>query len=652
MLVVSLVLAYAIRYAFSIPRGEYDNIIGILPWVIAVKLTAFILMGVYHGMWRYTSIPDAWRLVKAAVLALLIIMAGMAVVNRFEGYPRSVFLADCIFTMFFCGGIRLGIRMLYSVRQHLPSWKAETDPTPPHQTRLIIIGAGDAADKIIREASGNPASTLKIVCCLDDDGSKHHRTMLDVPVRGPVSHLKRFAEHFDASEVVIAMPSVTGDRMREIVSICETSGLPFRTLPSLSSLIDGEVTINDLRPVDFEDLLGRPPVKLNLEAIGHYLQGKTVAITGAGGSIGSELCRQILRFKPKAMVLIDGSEYNLYRIEMELRTEGKLLNIFPAMGRVQDRNLMGRIFEHSRPQVVFHAAACKHVPMVEMNPWEAVFNNIVGSQVIMDMADKYGVERCVFVSTDKAVRPTNVMGASKRVIERLLQSRPVSKTVFLAVRFGNVVGSSGSAIPLFQSQIKAGGPVTVTDPEMTRYFMTIPEASQLVLQAGALGEGGEIFILEMGTPIKIADMARDLIRLSGKEPDRDIKIVYTGLRPGEKLYEELITHGEGIAPTQHKSIMVLRRDETGTVAHRGQLLTDLAELTADAHSFDAVRIKATLARIVPEYTPSDSACVLLAAARLSNPATIVLSHDQFDKISHAPAQGFGSMCVAPDPLVA
>ena len=615
---VSIFMAYAARFTCAIPHDEYHNILVILPWLILVKVATFFFMGVYRGMWRYTSMPDAVRLLKATLLATLIVMAGLTFLIRFAGYPRSVFLADSIFTLFFCGGIRAGIRMLFSIRQQIPGWKIESDDTPTHLTNLIIIGAGDAADKIIREVQGNLNSPYRIVCCLDDDATKHHRSLLGIPVHGPVAHLKRFAEAFQASETLIAMPSVAGDRMREIVSLCEKSGLPFRTLPSLTSLIDGQVTINDLRPVNFEDLLGRPPVKLDIEGIGHYLTGKTVAVTGAGGSIGSELCRQIIRFKPAALILIEGSEFNLYRMEMELRTERKFPHVFPAMGRVQDRPLMDRIFDHYRPQVVFHAAACKHVPMVELNPWEAVFNNVLGSQTIMDTAEKYGVERCVFISTDKAVRPTNVMGASKRMVEVLLQSRPASKTRFMAVRFGNVVGSSGSAIPLFQSQIKAGGPVTVTDPEMTRYFMTIPEASQLVLQAGSLGEGGEIFILEMGTPVRIADMARDLIRLSGKEPDRDIKIVYTGLRPGEKLYEELITHGEGIVQTRHEKIMVLRRDVVASAGHRDQILADLAELTADANVHDAARIKATLNRIVPDYTPSDTASVLCIASRFTD----------------------------------
>ncbi len=604
---VSLVLSYTVRYTCEIPHLEFHRIIEILPWVVTVKCLTFVAFGVYRGMWRYTSLPDALNLAKATALASLIIIAGITFFNRFNGYPRSVFIADSIFTLFLCGGIRLAIRLYFSA---LRKRTGKDEDKPRSYIRVVLIGAGDAADKIIREVQGNPWSPYQITCCLDDDASKHHRSMLGIPIRGPISRLRHFAEAFKASEVLIAMPSISGARMREIVEVCKESGHSFRTLPSMSSLIDGQITINDLRPVNFEDLLGRPPAKLDLTGIGHYLTGKTVAVTGAGGSIGSELCRQIIQFKPEALVLIEGSEYNLYNVDSELRTGKKFSSVFPAMGRVQDRPLMERIFARFRPHVVFHAAACKHVPMVEMNPWEAVFNNVVGSQVIMDVAEKYGAERCVFISTDKAVRPTNVMGASKRVVEILLQCRPLGKTRFMAVRFGNVVGSSGSVIPLFQKQIKAGGPVTVTDPEMTRYFMTIPEASQLVLQAGSLGEGGEIFILEMGTPVKIADMARDLIRLSGKEPDGDIKIVYTGLRPGEKLYEELITHGEGVVPTTHEKILVLRRSEQASEEVCRMVTSTLSDLVRATSTHDAKSIKATLNGMVPEYIPSDAASVL------------------------------------------
>jgi FlaA1/EpsC-like NDP-sugar epimerase len=619
MFAASIGLAYGVRFSLAIPPSEHHAILAILPWLIVVKTSTFFLMGAYRGMWRYTSLPDIQRLFEASLVASLALIAGITFVTRFQGYPRSVFVADSIFTFFLCGGLRTAIRLWNSPQARLAGFRLRTEPLPPHRTRLLLIGAGDAADKIIREVQGNPQSPYEIAGCVDDDASKHHRSLLGVPVRGPITHLGEIASRFDANELLIAMPSVTGDRMRAIVEACEKSGYPFKTLPSLTSLIDGRITINDLRPVNFEDLLGRPPTQLDMDGIGHYLTGKIVAVTGAGGSIGSELCRQIVRFNPASLILIEGSEYNLYRMEMELRTERKFEHVHPAMGRVQDRPLMDRIFARYRPQVVFHAAACKHVPMVELNPWEGVFNNVVGSHVVMDMAEQHGAERCVMISTDKAVRPTNVMGASKRMAEILMQSRPQNGTRFMAVRFGNVVGSSGSAIPLFQSQIKAGGPVTVTHPKMTRYFMTIPEACQLVLQAGSLGEGGEIFILEMGTPVKIADMARDLIRLSGKDPDRDIKIEFTGLRPGEKLYEELITHGEGIVNTAHEKIMVLRRN--GQAQHRAEVLAQFEELIRDANLHDAPRIKATLLRLIPEYTPSTTPSTLCGAAPAPAAAT-------------------------------
>lgn len=610
LVALSLLLAYFGRFTFDLPPGEIRRFISILPWVITVKIVVFILMDVYRGIWRYTSLPDAWRLAKASFLATLVIVAGLTVLNRFHAYPRLVFAADCIFTIFLCGSVRAGIRLHYSWRKGHGIAPDREDAPPEHHTRLMLIGAGDAADKIIREVQGNPMSPFQVVCCLDDDVGKHHRALLGIPIRGPVSRVGNFAEKYQASEALIAMPSISGERMREIVGMCEKAGVPFKTLPSLTSLMNGKVSVNDVRPVNYEDLLGRPAVRLDLKGIGQYLAGKTVAVTGAGGSIGSEICRQIVRFNPASLVMIESSEYNLYRLEMELRTERQFPRIFPAMGRVQDRALIGRIFGVYRPQVVFHAAACKHVPMVELNPWEAVYNNVLGSQVVMDMAELYQVERGVFVSTDKAVRPTNVMGASKRIVELLMQTRPPGKTRFMAVRFGNVLGSSGSVIPQFQSQIQAGGPVTVTHPEMTRYFMTIPEACQLVLQAGALGEGGEIFVIEMGTPVKIADLARDLIRLTGKKPDRDIKIIFTGLRPGEKLYEELITHGEGIVPTSHQKIMVLRRNGAGIGGSHETVLQGVEELVARADRHDSVGIKRAIQNLVPEYTPSNSLSVL------------------------------------------
>ncbi|NLG34752.1 MAG: polysaccharide biosynthesis protein [Lentisphaerae bacterium] len=607
---VSLILAYGIRYSLNIPPRVWTSIFWVLPWLLLVKAVVFMLTGVYRGMWRYTSIPDAVRLAKASALSTLALITSLTIVRQFDGFPRSVFLADFIFTLFFCGGFRIAIRMLcFRQKNWMKFWdRDDEDSLPVRQIRLLIIGAGDAAASIIREIQGDNRSRFDVVACIDDDSRKHGQTLLEVPVRGPISRLLFFVNRFQADEILIAMPSVSGIGMRQVVSACKASGLPFKTLPSLSSLVDGQVTVSNVRDVQYEDILGRPPVQLDWTGIGRCLTGKTVAVTGAGGSIGSELCRQILRFKPASLVLIEANEFNLYQIEQELRTETRFEALHAVLGRVQDRPLMANVFDKYRPHAVFHAAACKHVPIVEFNTREAVLNNVVGSQVMMDVAEEFGVERFVQVSTDKAVRPTNVMGATKRVAEVFLQSRAPGTTRFMAVRFGNVLGSSGSVIPLFQKQIQAGGPVTVTHPEITRYFMMIPEACQLILQAGAMGEGGEIFILEMGTPVKIADMARDMIRLSGKIPDQDIPIVYTGLRPGEKLHEELITHGEGIAATAHEKILVLRRNEPGgdPDGRERQVRGQIDRLVRGAESFDDDHFRTVLKDLVPEYAPGET----------------------------------------------
>ena len=607
----SLIFAYGLRFSLAIPADEWARIRFLLPFLLPTKAVVFYFMGVYRGMWRYTSIPDALRLAKASILATLTLMTALTITQQFLGYSRAVFVSDCIFTLFFCGGFRIAIRLVgTSQKSVLKLWdRGAEDSLPVRHVRLLIIGAGDAAASILREIRGNSRSHYDVVACIDDDARKHGQMLLEVPVRGPIRNLLFFVNRFQTEEILIAMPSVVGEQMKQIVGACKASGLPFKTLPSLGSLVDGKVTVSDVREVKYEDILGRPPVQLDYAGIGHCLTGKTVAVTGAGGSIGSELCRQILRFKPAALVLIEANEFNLYQIERELLIESRFDALRTVLGRVQDRALMASTFDRYRPHAVFHAAACKHVPMVELNPWAGVTDNALGSLVLMDVAEEFGVERFVQVSTDKAVRPTNVMGASKRVAEIALQSRAPGKTRFMAVRFGNVLGSSGSVIPLFQRQIQAGGPVTVTHPEMTRYFMMIPEACQLILQAGAMGAGGEIFILEMGTPVKIADMARDMIRLSGKVPDQDVQIVYTGLRPGEKLYEELITQGEGIVATAHEKIMVLRRNDQGADPAEldRRVRAQIDRLATAAATFDPARIKAALKDIVPEYAPANHA---------------------------------------------
>jgi FlaA1/EpsC-like NDP-sugar epimerase len=445
---------------------------------------------------------------------------------------------------------------------------------------------------------------------LDDDPDKRSRSVHGVKVLGPVSDLPRLVRKLGVRKVFIAISSATGADMRRIVDICKTCGVSFKRLPGIGEIMDGKVGIKTLRDVNYEDLLGRPQVRLDTADIRAYLENRTVLVTGCGGSIGSELCRQLIQYDPASLILVDASEENLYQIEMELRCEFNYLRYIPILGRIQAPPLMEGVFRKHHPEVVFHAAAYKHVPMLEKNPWEAVFNNILGSRIVMQVAADHAVERFVLVSTDKAVRPTNVMGASKRVTELILQGLQGNTTRFMAVRFGNVVGSSGSVIPLFRRQIEHGGPVTVTDAEVTRYFMTIPEAAQLILQAGAMGEAGEIFILEMGTPVNIADMARDLIRLSGKEPDKDIEILFTGLREGEKLYEELITEGEGIVSTPHEKIMVLRSDGNwnghgNQAGFRMWLEGQIEELYAVARKQDGAGIKRKLREIVPEYEPQE-----------------------------------------------
>jgi FlaA1/EpsC-like NDP-sugar epimerase len=404
----------------------------------------------------------------------------------------------------------------------------------------------------------------------------------------------------EIEEVIIAIPSASSRRMREILDACKQADVNFKIIPDMGELIDGRITLNAIRNVEYRDLLGREPVRLDREEIGSYLGKKTVLVTGAGGSIGTGLCRQICRFSPERIILLERAESPLYEIDLELTKGFQHVNVLPVLADIQDRSELTRIFTRYRPEIVFHAAAYKHVPMMEKHPWKAVQNNILGTENVVAAAREFKCDRFVFVSTDKAVNPANVMGASKRVCELLVQKENTvdgSGTRFITVRFGNVIGSVGSVIPLFKKQIREGGPVTVTHPDMIRYFMLIPEACQLILQAGAMGGGGEIFILEMGEPVKIDQMARDLIRFSGFEPEVDIPIVYTGLRPGEKLYEELMTDLEGVVPTDHRKIRVLS-SHTGDLR---DLKSRLAALKIAAENRDADQIRRELHRIVPEY---------------------------------------------------
>ena len=623
MLVLDLILfilahvgAYLIRFEFHLSANELNNMVSALLFIAPFKVAVFFGFGLYRGMWRYAGLADMWRLFKASVFSSLVIIAIILFVKRFEGFSRAVFILDGGFTFLFTGGMRMVIRMAYQEgffgKQEKPDffpWKKQNGKP------VFIIGAGDAGEKTLRELTDNPSLSYNVMGFIDDDPHKRGRSIHDVTVLGGLESLPHMVERFKVEEVLIAVPSATGGEMRRIVEACEACDVRFKTLPGLGELINGKVSVKALRDVRFQDLLGRPHVELHQEEIESYLKDKRVLVTGAGGSIGSELCRQIVRFNPDELILFDADEASLYGIHMELKQRVTYKRFTTILGGVQNELLLNQVFRRYQPQVVFHGAAYKHVPMLELNPWQAVQNNILGSQRIMEQCIQHGVDYFVLVSTDKAVRPTNVMGASKRVCELILQSLVGNGTRMMAVRFGNVVGSSGSVVPLFREQIARGGPVTVTHPEVTRYFMTIPEASQLILQAGALGDEGEIFILEMGTAVKIVDLARDVIQLSGKVPDKEIEIVFTGLRPGEKLYEELITEGEGIVPTAHEKIKVLRPE--GQWNKKGNqeafcqwLKQGLEDLYKLAEAQDANGIKEKLKEIVPEYDPQDTECVL------------------------------------------
>jgi FlaA1/EpsC-like NDP-sugar epimerase len=602
--------ANLLRFNFEIPPDSRVVIIRLFPLMLAIKMITFYLYDQYRGMWRYTSIDDLLNIIKAAGISSLIIFSIVGLTHSFTGFARASFIIDLILTIFFIGGYRIGIRLFFWARTQDESNSLDVinlinrlRGKKAKGKRLLILGAGVFGNKIYSEIRDNAHLRYRVVGFLDDDQSKAGRLVQGVPVLGPIEDLKNMVQKMRVEEVLIAMPSASAERMREILRQCKETGISFKTVPGMGELINGKITVKAIRDVDYKDLLGREVIRLEEERIGAYLEHARVLVTGAGGSIGSELCRQICRFGPASLILYERSESPLYEIDLELKSDYPKLKIIAILGDIRDRSQLSRAFETTKPQVVFHAAAYKHVPMMERHPWKAVKNNIVGTRNVVDFSNKYHAERFVLVSTDKAVRPVNVMGATKRVAELLVQGQNgcgTTETKFMTVRFGNVVGSAGSVVPTFKKQIERGGPVTVTHPEVTRYFMTIPESCQLILQAGAMGTGGEIYVLEMGTPVKIADMARDLIRFSGFEPDVDIKIEYMGLRPGEKLYEELITEGEGIQPTNHERIMVLRGKPCDQVLLNGVI----DELAALAYQQDAAFIKSKLQEVVVDYHPS------------------------------------------------
>lgn len=611
LLAISYFLAYVVRFEAKLGASELLVIKQTIVPILLCKLTVFYFFNLYRGMWRYTSIVDLLNVIKAVLVSSAIIITVILMLSKFQGFSRSIFVIDAVFSLISIAGIRLVIRLFLSTTSFS---RNKNGINSNEHKKMIIIGAGDAAEKVVREIYDNPKMKYRVVGFVDDDKNKVGKQIHGIKVLGRIDELKEIVKSEGVDEILIAAPSAVGKDMRRIVEICDATKIPYKTLPGLGEIINGKVSIKTIRDISYKDLLGRPPVRLENVKISDFLKGKCVLITGAGGSIGSELCRQICKYGPSLVILFDAGESNLYSIQMELKHLVTYIKYRAVLGRIQDKALVDEVFRKYKPDVVFHAAAYKHVPLVERNPWEAVYSNIIGTDILVKTAIAHKVDRFILVSTDKAVRPTNVMGASKRIAEKIVQFHPSGSTKFMSVRFGNVIGSSGSVIPLYRHQIEKGGPVTVTHPEITRFFMTIEESAQLILQAFTMGEGGEIFILEMGTPVKIVDMARDLIRLSGKEPDIDIEIKFIGLRPGEKLYEELITEGEGIVKTEHEKILVLRDERlSGDIEYYNKLDgldEQIKELTHLADMHDAKGIKAKLKEIVPEYAISDDEAVV------------------------------------------
>jgi len=582
--------AYWLRFNLAVPSEFQAAALSTLLWVVPLQAAVFWHFGLYRGIWRFASLPDLKRIVLAVGLAALLIPLVLVLFRVSAIVPRSVLILDPLLLVILMGGSRLAYR----------AWKEHrlTGMLHPDSKPVLVAGAGSAADFLLRELARNPAG-FHVVGLLDDSRDKQGRLVQGIPVLGTLADVATWAEKMEVDDVVLALPSAAHTVRKRITQVCAEAGLNVMTIPSLEDLVAGRVSVSSLRRIELDDLLGRDPVQLDDSGLHRLLTGQVVMVTGAGGSIGSELCRQIARFAPAKLVLFEQSELALYAMEQELPQRFRGLQIAPVIGDVKNAAWVNQVMAEHHPAVVFHAAAYKHVPLMEnANAWEAVKNNVLGTQVVAAAAQAHGVAKFVMISTDKAVNPTNVMGATKRLAEMACQAmQQVSGTRFVSVRFGNVLGSSGSVIPKFQKQIEAGGPVTVTHPEITRYFMSIPEAAQLVLQAGLMGEGGEIFVLDMGEPVKIAELAKMMIRLSGADEDR-IRIEYTGLRPGEKLYEELLADDESTLPTPHPKLRVAK----ARAAEPGWYAECLVWL-ADAGLHDEATVKRQLKTWVPEYQP-------------------------------------------------
>jgi FlaA1/EpsC-like NDP-sugar epimerase len=587
-------LAFWLRFDNGIPV-YYERLFEETVYIVVpIKLAIFVLFGFYSHWWRYVSIRDMWSVVRGVTVATIVAEFAVYLADPVEGFrvPRSVIVLDWLILLVLVAGARMLARTVLE------------RPGPrgifARGKEALVVGAGDAGQLVIKEMLRNPGVGFTPIGVVDDDPRKKNLRLHGVRVLGTTHDLPRLIDDLNADEVIIALPSAAGETRARIVATCRDAGVPVKTLPAVHELISGDAQLaRQLRQVQVEDVLGREPVELDTEVVASYLAGQTVVVTGAGGSIGSELCRQILAVKPERLLLIEHAENALIEIERELVHERHFPAVVPVLADVKNRAKLRQVFERYHPTVVFHAAAYKHVPLMEANPLESVRNNVVATQVAAEVAAEFDARAFVLVSTDKAVNPRNVLGQTKLLCEWIVHKSARSegnRTRFLAVRFGNVLASSGSVIPLFRRQIARGGPVTVTHPEMTRYFMTIPEAAQLIVQAGAIGESGDVFVLDMGEPVRILDLAQNMIRLSGKEPGRDVAIEFIGIRPGEKLHEELWAEGEDAVPTVHPKISRCRAQEVDP----SWLDEELAELARLVEAGDTLEVISLLGRIVRE----------------------------------------------------
>lgn len=590
-----LIISSAFLLSFILRFNQFDpdifrssNFLIVFIITITVQFLSFYFNGLYKGIWRFSSTPDLICIIKGSFFALILTILSIFLFNRLQEIPRSIFIIDWLLLVVGLGSGRFIYRIWTDATQRPNSKEC--------QHRVLIVGAEHSGFQLAKEILSNKKASMKIVGFIDNNLSMKKRTINGIEILGPISGIKTLSEKYEISHIFIAIPDANSETIRDILRQTQDLSLVVKTLPRLDNLLQDKPGLAQLRNINTDDLLGRDSVKLDLETVQELIFNKKILVTGAGGSIGSELCKQIARQKPSAILAFETTELFLYELELSLNKEFPKIPVIPLIADVRDIKQVKSILKRYRPDVIFHAAAYKHVPMMEKNPLEAIKTNILGTKNLVESALEFQVNRFVLISTDKAVNPTNIMGASKRIAEIICQNQSNAETKFMTVRFGNVLGSSGSVIPLFKKQIEAGGPITVTHPEITRYFMSIPEAAQLVIQAGALGDGSEIFVLEMGVPVKIIDLAKELVILSGLKLNKDIQVEFTGLRPGEKLYEELFSNMEETIPTSHNKIKMAKARKANIKFHE-----DLNTIVNFDKSVTKKEIYLKIKDMVPEF---------------------------------------------------